>query len=110
MQPEFSLSMLKFFLRARVSHAGLTAVPPDVAAPTGQRRHEARRPAERRMKDAIRKAAGVTNVEFEMAWMGRLWGAEERSKLWGALGHVPADFGVRLTRAGQENISERTEA
>ena len=110
MPPDFSPAMLRFFLHARVSHAGLVAVPLCSPLPSGQRPHEAKAPAERRMKDSIRKTAGITNLEFQSAWLGRLPTPDPRAKLWGALGLIPASFGVRLTHGGQEHIHEGGEA
>lgn len=93
MTPEFSSSMLKLFLRARISDAVFRA---GGSEPSGGVRYDATRKA----KAAIRKAAGVTNFEFNFAWAGRLMRAETRVKLWGALGVVPADHGVILTDDG----------
>ncbi len=77
--PEFSPAMLRLFLRARAVHEG--------SAEQFARR--------------TRKAAKVTEAQFEMAWMGRLNSPQPRSRLWGALGLVPADHGVMLTPDGQ---------
>ncbi|MER2535504.1 MAG: hypothetical protein ABTQ31_10125 [Rhizobiaceae bacterium] len=77
MTPDFSPAMLKFFLRARAMHEG--------------------KPARAR----LRKAARVTVAEMDMAWMGRLERPDPRARLWGALGHVPADHGVMLNHGGQ---------
>ncbi|MDF1606971.1 hypothetical protein PZ897_02140 [Hoeflea sp. YIM 152468] len=93
MRPEFSPAMLKVFLRARIADAVFRA---GGAEPAGGVRYDATRKA----KAGIRKAAGVTNFEFNFAWTGRLNTAEARAKLWGALGHVPADHGVTLTDDG----------
>lgn len=93
--PEFSPAMLRLFLRARIAHAVHVA-----GAATPGQRHDAARKA----KAAIRRAAKVTNFEFEFAWMGRLANAATRAKLWGALGVVPAEHGVTLTDdGGQRN-------
>lgn len=93
MTPEFSPAMLRLFLRARISDAVFRA---GGATPSGGVRYDATRKA----KAAIRKAACVTNFEFNFAWAGRLTNAETRAKLWGALGCVPADHGVVLTDDG----------
>lgn len=92
MTPDFSPSMLKFFLRARVHHMANVAFP----APRGSQ--------ERGAKTTLRKAAGVTEFEFQMAWMGRLERPLPRLKLWMSLGIDPAVFGIRLTHDGQEPI------
>lgn len=93
MQPDFSPSMLRLFLRARISDAVFRAGGP---APAGGVRYDAARKA----KAGIRKAAGVTNFEFNFAWAGHLRAAATRAKLWGALGCVPAEHGVTLTDDG----------
>ncbi|KKX28245.1 hypothetical protein [Rhizobium sp. LC145] len=90
MTPDFSPAMLKFFLRARVMHEANIAFP------------AARASQERGAKVAIRKRAGVTNTEFELAWMGRLMAPVPRAKLWAALGINPGAFGVILMHGGQE--------
>ena len=77
--PEFSPAMLRLFLQARAVHEGSAA----------------------RFSRRIRKAAGVTVAQFESAWTGRLKSPQPRSRLWGALGLVPADHGVMLTPGGQ---------
>lgn len=79
MSPDFSPSMLRFFLRARVAHEG------------------------KAVRARLRKAARVTVAEMDMAWMGRLLRPDPRARLWGALGHVPADHGFCLTHGGQEH-------
>ena len=86
--PEFSPAMLRLFLRGRVNHAAFGL--------TGGARFDAIRDAKR----DIRKRADVTNFVLDFAWMGRLNTATDRAKLWGALGIVPGDHGVRLTDDG----------
>ncbi|APH71427.1 hypothetical protein [Aquibium oceanicum] len=77
--PEYSPAMLRLFLRARAVHEGSAA----------------------RFARRTRKAAKVTEAQFESAWTGRLTSPQPRSRLWGALGLVPADHGVMLTAGGQ---------
>lgn len=81
MRPDHSPAMLQLFLRARAAHVGHMAGPR--AAEAEKRR--------------IRRKAGVTVTEFEMAWMGRVApvGAGSRAceKLWRALGHEPMEAG-----------------
>lgn len=77
--PEFSPAMLRLFLRARAVHEG----------------------SAERFSRRTRKAAGVTVAQFESAWTGRLASPQPRSRLWGALGLVPADHGVMLNPGGQ---------
>jgi hypothetical protein len=84
MVPEFSPGMLRLFLYARSLHGVAIGIDLDVKA------------AKRR----LRKAAGVTSAAFDVAWGGRLNKAAPRLKLWGALGCVPADHGVKLTDDG----------
>lgn len=92
--PEFSPRMLRLFLRARVEHAA--------AGSHGGSRMDKLIAGKRRIRDA----AGVTNFEFDMAWMGRLGSATPRLKLWGALGHIPADHGLMLTDDGGQERAE----
>lgn len=92
MNPDLSPSMLKFFIRARVAHEANIAFP----APRGSQ--------ERAAKVAIRKAAGVTEFEFNMAWMGRLDRPLPRLRLWMSFGIDPAVFSIRLNHGGQEQI------
>lgn len=93
MTPDFSPSTLRLFLRARVLHTANTGFP------------AARGTQDRGAKVALRRAAGVTEFEFTMAWMGRLERPLPRLKLWISFGIDPAVFGVRLTDGGgQEEI------
>lgn len=92
MTPHFSPNMLRLFLRARVCHMANTAFP----APRGTQ--------ERGAKAKLRKAAGVTDFEFNMAWMGRLERPLPRLKLWMSFGIDPAVFGVRLVDGGGQEI------
>ena len=54
----------------------------------------------------MRRAARITATEIEFAWMGRLNRAEPRAKLWAALKIDVADFGVRLTDQGGQEVME----
>lgn len=92
MTPDFSPAMLKFFLRARVTHMANVAFP----APRASQ--------ERCAKVQLRKAAGVTQFEFDMAWMGRLSRPTPRLKIWMSLGIDPSVFSIRLNDGGQEPI------
>jgi hypothetical protein len=90
-RPDFSPAMLAFFLRARAAFAHVE--------------HPARcgfQATAKREKTAWRRAARLTHAEMEFAWMGRLLSPEPRARLWGVLGHVPADHGILLTHGGQE--------
>ena len=90
MRPDFSPLMLKVFLRAR---AGLDVIE----AVAGQKRATLAA-----FKDRTRREAGISTDDFDRAWRGQLRQPKPRTRLWGALGHVPADSGVLLTIAGQE--------
>lgn len=93
--PQFSPAMLQFFLRAgaayRVFSDASDRKPQDIAM---------------RFRADMRRAARVTAMEMEMAWMGRLNRAEPRAKLWAALKIDVADFGVRLTDQGGQEVME----
>lgn len=90
-RPEYSPAMLSLFLRARA-----------VDACAGSRQPARRAAALARCKAELRRMAKVTVSEFEFAWMGRLLRPEPRARLWAVLGHHPSDFGIVLTRGGQE--------
>lgn len=92
MTPDFSPEMMKFFIRARVCHMANVAFP----APRASQ--------ERAAKTEIRKAAGVTDFEFRMAWSGRLSRPLPRLKLWMSFGIDPAVFSVRLLDDGQQEV------
>jgi hypothetical protein len=93
--PDYSPKMLRLFLHARVRHAGSQAAIIDPRNRLSGEKAEKRR---------IRKVAGVTNVEFDMAWMGRKMLAAGRTRLWAALGQHPGDFGVLLTDDGGQSL------
>jgi hypothetical protein len=100
-RPDFSPAMLSFFLRARAhfAHGNRDAE----GAQKGK--HPARcgfQATAKREKAMWRKLARVTHAEMEFAWMGRLLSPAPRARLWGALGHVPGDYGILLTHGGQE--------
>lgn len=90
MKHDFSPSMLKFFLHARVCHMANVAFP------------AARASQEKGAKIALQKAAGVTDFEFRMAWAGRLERPLPRLKLWMSFGLDPSVFGVRLIENGRQ--------
>lgn len=92
MTSDFSPAMLKFFLHARVHHMANTAFPASRSA------------QERGAKSELRKAAGVTDFEFRMAWSGRLRRPLPRLKIWMSLGIDPSVFGVRLIEDGEQEI------
>lgn len=93
-RPDFSPAMLSFFLRARavMAHAerparcGVTATA-------------------RREKKAWKKLSGLTHLEIEWAWMGRLLRGDKRARLWAVLGHFPTDFGIVLTDDGGQALA-----
>lgn len=84
MRPDFSPAMLRLFVHARCLHGVSSGIFKDIKA----------------ARAGLRKAAGITLAAFDVAWSGRLNKADARLKLWGALGHVPADHGVILTDDG----------
>nr|WP_210282388.1 hypothetical protein [Mesorhizobium sp. RMAD-H1] len=83
--------MLRLFLRARAEFRIVAVGTPDRRAPIV-----------RAVKAEIRKRARVTHGALDLAWMGRLNNPDDRVRIWGALGIVPADYGVTLTHGGQE--------
>lgn len=91
MSPDFSPSMLQFFLQARCLHQVNAGISRDIKA----------------ARVTLRKSARVTSAAFDVAWGGRLNKAETRCKLWGALGVVPADHGVTLTDDGGQSLASR---
>ena len=64
----------------------------------------ARMDALRAERARLRKAAGVTNAAFDMAWMGRLNNPGDRARLWAAIGLFPAERGIVLTDDGGQEI------
>lgn len=99
--PDFSPEMLKGFLRARVEMAGYNAIFPGplTSVKKVRRSFDDARSAE---KDRIRKKAGVTAVQFDLAWMGRTLSAEPRERLWRALGVDLDSYGVKLIDYGKQ--------
>lgn len=94
-RPDFSPVMLSLFLRARAQFCVSDSGGP-------WRRTE----IVRAFRADMRKRAGVTNVEFHMAWMGQLASPEPRAALWAVLGHPPAAHGVTLVHGGQHRCGE----
>ena len=90
-RPDFSPTMLRFFLRARAEFRVA-----DSGAPW--RRGE----TVKAFKAELRKLAGVTNHQMHFAWTGQLNEPAARARLWAVLGHFPADHGITLTHGGQE--------
>lgn len=93
--PEYSPRMLKDFLRFGAEYRWLSA-PVD-------RRHDA---TVARYKSDIRKAARVSELDFDLAWRGKLLNAVARLKLWAVLNVRPADLGVRLLDDGGQEVIE----
>lgn len=101
MTPDFSPAMLKRFLRARV---GIEAYARIFAAPVGFA--PKLEDVEQEEKDQLRKAAGLTEEQIDLAWSGRGLSLSPRERLWKALGVDPAGCGVRLLDHGkQERIT-----
>lgn len=103
MTPDFSPAMLKRFIRARI---GIEVYGRIFAAPAGfAPKLEA---VEAEEKDRLREAAGLTEEQLDLAWMGRGLSLAPRERLWKALGVDPAGCGVRLLDHGkQERIAIR---
>lgn len=91
-RPDYSPNTLRLFLRARA----------ELAVPAGATRRQ-RVDAVRKFKTSIRKQAGVTAGQFDLAWAGRLLMPETRVRLWAVLGHFPAADGVTLNHGGQDD-------
>ncbi|MBX5015929.1 hypothetical protein [Rhizobium lentis] len=97
MTPDFSPAMLKRFLRARV---GIEAYGRIFAAPAGFAPKLEDIEAEEKRR--LRKSAGITEEQFDLAWSGRGISLEPRQRLWKALGVDPAACGVRLLDQGKQ--------
>lgn len=98
MRADFSPTVLKGFLRARVDIAAYGAAFPDPPR-KGADFTKARREA----LAEIRKRAGVTEVQLDLAWHGRALSLEARGKIWlHGLGIDPAAYGVRLIEGGKQ--------
>lgn len=89
-RPDFSPDMLRFFLRARA------------LVRADGKRGGGRVNALQAFKARMRREAGVTAAELDLAWMGRLQSPLPRARLWAVLGHHPVDHGLMLTHGGQE--------
>lgn len=102
MTPDFSPTMLKGFLRARVKMtAYLAAYPAPPLSGVDLPK------AESAARGSIRKQAGITAGDFKAAWDGRPVALPVRLKLWSALGVNPAAHGIRLVDAdGQEEVRD----
>lgn len=98
MRADFSPIMLKGFLRARVDIAAYNAAYPDPP-----RKGADFTAARREALATIRKRAGVTEVQLDLAWHGRALSLEARQKIWlQGLGIDPAAYGVRLVEGGRQ--------
>lgn len=91
--PDYSPRMLRRFLRLGGDYRWLSA-------PSNRGRDA----TVKRFAIDIRKAAGVTVAEFDLAWDGRLKSAPARTKLWAALNVRPNDLGVRLLDDGTQEL------
>lgn len=87
--PDFSPKMLSLFLRARVVMAH--AERPARCGITATVRRERKR---------WKQLSGLTHLDVDFAWMGRLTTGAKRARLWAVLGHFPADFSILLTDDG----------
>jgi len=88
--PDFSCHTLRLFLRARI---------------VARRRVHDEPPAEARraVSSVIRREARITHAEFDSALAGRPVAPDTRARIWGALGHDPAEHGVQLVQGGQSH-------
>lgn len=86
--PDFSPAMLRLFVEARLSDASFGMTGATAAL------------AEKAARTRIRRQAKVTGLQLHAARSGRLRRAAPRAAIWGALGIVPGDHGVRLTDDG----------
>ena len=82
-RPDFSPVMLAGFLQARF---------------------ESRSKSRRKWLNDLRKRAGITERQMDSALNGRLRQAAARARLWGALGIVPADYGIGLVDGGKQEF------
>lgn len=107
MTPDFSPTMLRDFLSARISMAGFAAVFP----------HERRSPHRKALtfdaacaaeRKRIARRADVSDDQLDAALHRRALGEGARVRLWQALGADPMAHGVRLVgAAGQQPPAPR---
>lgn len=90
--PEYSPRMLRLFIEGRIVCAMLI---------DGLSRKKARQAALRR----IGKAAGLPARHVEIAHMGSMFGAKNRTRVWAALGIHPVDHGIMLTDNGGQVVT-----
>jgi len=96
--PDFSPSMLKGFLRARIKiEFYMAAYPgePLKASPDISKQ-------EAGLRGEMRKRSGLDAKTFNRAWNGLDIDCEARVKLWRALGVSPSAHGVRLVGTDQQ--------
>jgi hypothetical protein len=87
MVPEFSASMLRLFLHARVAfRVHDTGVTPARARAF--------------VFSELARLSGLSKTRVALAYGGHLSSAASRAALWAALGHFPSDHGVILDDAG----------
>ncbi|WP_420578803.1 hypothetical protein [Oceaniradius stylonematis] len=65
---------------------------------------ETPRAARRAVSAIVRRDAGVSHQAFTRAHRGELVNPALRVRIWGALGHVPADDGIELTPDGGQRV------
>lgn len=93
-KPVFSPAMLRLFLLGRaemyvLEHADMSRAK----ALCAFRAH-------------VRRCAGVTAAAVDQALEGKLSAARERARIWGFLGLVTADHGIRLTDNGKQEAAQ----
>lgn len=89
-RPLFSPAMLRLFLMGRAQMYALEH--PDMS----------REQADKAFRSYVRRTAGVTAAIVDQAFDGRLRGSMARARLWGFLGIITADHGIRLTDDGKQ--------
>ena len=92
-RPDFGPAMLKLFLTIRTD----AVLCPHHERACGKCR--------RKYQAAVRRNAGVSGRDMQAAVKGQLKDADKRVRLWGALGFVPAESGIRLTDDGGQEAT-----
>lgn len=80
--PEYSPRMLALFIAARVTHAVECAGGDTLSEP-------AKDAAERTARASLRKAAGVTVADFDLAAAGKRASDAARTRLWASFDQFP---------------------
>jgi len=97
--------MLQFFIHARSMEACAAYAEEHPECRSAERSGDLYKKVRAGFLEKLRKAAGVTLTQFNLAWSGRLNKAAPRLKLWGACGVVPGDYGIILTDDGGQQYA-----